>query len=335
MALRWAGGAVLASGAGLTGLAAFAGAFSAEESAAEEPLAAVAPTPTATPLPDLATHHGLTLKVEAARTDDAQTQLDIYLEGRPEIGRIFALESKAGPGPNLALVRVIDDTGTTYGVGTTESFGDGRRLRVHLGPVSANTPWLELIVPVVSFVAPQDEPASGGRPPTASSELEGPWRVRVDEITRTDVARYGLDLEPLALGPGTAVPFEVVHTASATLLGIRFEGRDDPDHGGFIPFPELRTLDGERVPLRNSGRPRNDSQVIYMSYEPTHGAVTLTIRPHIIIGLPANICANPGDEHCVSQEEIERLGPGIMAERAALEALLASQPEPTWTFTIP
>jgi DNA-binding CsgD family transcriptional regulator len=330
--LRWAGVA-LAGGAGLTGAVAFAGAFS-ERGGHEDGAALVATaTPTPTPIPDLATNQGLTLRVERVSADDTQTRVEVSLEGRPELGRIFDFESKVGPGPDIARVRLVDDAGATYNASVTESDGDARRKRLLFGPVSPDTRWLDLIVPGVSFVAPEDEPALGEPPPEASSSVGGPWRVRIHEIPRTSVVRHALDLAPQALGQGTAVPFEVIQTAEATLLAIQLQGIDGPDHGGFVPFPELRRPNGDRVPARNSGS-RSNPTTNYASYEPTHGEVTFKLRAHIIIGLPDNVCTL-SDQHCVPREEIERMRPEVEGRRAALEALFAQQGEPTWTFTIP
>jgi hypothetical protein len=276
---------------------------------------------------------GLTLRAEDARADDTQTLIEVSLEGRPELGRIFGFEPKLGPGPEISRVRAVDDAGAIYNVGVVEHDGN-RGMVLHFAPVSPNTLWLDLIVPAVSFVAPEDEPGPGEAPPVASSSVGGPWRVRIDEIPRTDVVRIPLHLEPQALGAGAAVPFEVIQTAQGTVLGIRFDGVGDPGDAGFVPFPELRWSDGERVPGRN-GAPQTGSGVVYMAYEPTHGEVTLTLRPFIIVGLPDNVCTALDEQNCAPREEIERRGPEVEARRTALEALFADQPLPSWKFTIP
>ena len=164
----------------MAGTAAMAGAFSAAQPPADEPLALAAtptPIPTPTPVPDLLTVDGLTLKVDRIQLDDTKTVIDIALEGRPELGRFGSPAINGFPNS----LKLTDDKGVQFNV---RSFGgkegQPRFVRLSFDPVPAG-----LQLPAGESQPMVRAPITVRRMPPDSDELAFATVAELSELVRT------------------------------------------------------------------------------------------------------------------------------------------------------
>lgn len=323
-AARWAAGVAVAGGAGIAGTAAMVHTLRSED----EP-DAVAPAAIASPTPDLSTSQGLTLNVTKAEADDTQTTIEFRLEGRPELGR-FLGSTLVGA---AEMPELTDDHGKTYRLHGSGGSIDGRFMRMVFEPVPTDIRSLTLRLPSAGFVAPEDEPPLGAKPPDASTVINGPWVDTTSNVVRLGVERYALSLPALTVGPGTFQPVEIIQTANGMIIRAR-ASQIGGDYG-FIAWPRLTDASGAVVPLANVGAGGTD-ELWDTGFQTVHGEVTLTLRPVVLHPELAEVqCLDADSKKCPSEASIA-VTKREMAERsAALEALFAGQTPPSWTFTIP
>jgi DNA-binding CsgD family transcriptional regulator len=323
-AARWATGLAVVGGAGIAGTAAMVHTLRSED----EP-EAVAPAAIASPTPDLSTSQGLTLSVTKAEADDTQTTIEFRLEGRPELGRFLgsALVGAA------EMPKLTDDHDNTYRLHGSGGSIDGRFMRMVFEPVPKDVRSLTLRLPSAGFVAPEDEPPLGAKPPDASTVINGPWVDTTSNVVRLGVERYALSLPALTVGPGTFQPVEIIQTANGMI--IRAKVTQIGGDYGFLAWPILTDASGAVVALANVGAGGTD-ELWDTGFQTVHGEVTLTLRPVVLHFEDTAIrCLNADSTQCPDEAEIAEMKREQAARSSALEALISSQAPPSWRFEIP